>query len=256
MAERVGAGATSPPSFAHVPTRTRRSSSARSTTGPATAAATWSAGRGRSRAAPCSGRWGSQAARREPGLLTAAGLRASTPSASPSCSGSAARPSPTPERRAALWRDLAAGLGARPRGEAEALLAAAAGRLGGTGGLLGLAGALRGLRRPAGKKSFLFAKICARRGWLRSHDPESWEVCADNVLMRLALRSGLVQPGAGDEVRAATRDAFGQVAARRRDRARRARRPALGARPRRSRPARHRRRRPPEPPRDPASAWY
>ena len=38
-------------------------------------------------------------------------------------------------------------------------------------------------------------------------------MCADNVLMRLALRSGLVHPGAGDEVRAATRDAFGQVAA-------------------------------------------
>jgi hypothetical protein len=31
--------------------------------------------------------------------------------------------------------------------------------------------------------------------------------------MRLALRSGLVHPGAGDEVRAATREAFRRVAA-------------------------------------------
>jgi hypothetical protein len=65
---------------------------------------------------------------------------------------------------------------------------------------------------PLSKKSFLFAKVCARRGWLCVHDPESWEVCADNVLMRLALRSGLVHPGAGEEVRATTRVAFGQVA--------------------------------------------
>ena len=35
---------------------------------------------------------------------------------------------------------------------------------------------------------------------------------ADNVLMRLALRSGLVGEGDVDEVREATRDAFKQVA--------------------------------------------
>ena len=58
---------------------------------------------------------------------------------------------------------------------------------------------------PLPKKSFLFAKIAERRGWLEVDDPEPWEVCADNVLMRLALRSGLVEPGELDEVRAATR---------------------------------------------------
>ena len=36
---------------------------------------------------------------------------------------------------------------------------------------------------------------------------------ADNVLMRLALRSGLVAPGALPEVRAATRDVFKRLAA-------------------------------------------
>lgn len=43
-------------------------------------------------------------------------------------------------------------------------------------------------------------------------DPERWEVCADNVLMRLALRSGLVEGGSVDQVRAATRAAFKRVA--------------------------------------------
>ena len=67
---------------------------------------------------------------------------------------------------------------------------------------------------PLEKKSFLFCKIAARRGWLRAADPEKWEVCADNVLMRLALRSGLVRDGPVEEVRAATRDAFKRVAER------------------------------------------
>ena len=39
-------------------------------------------------------------------------------------------------------------------------------------------------------------------------------MCADNVLMRLALRSGLVEPVELADVRAATRDAFKQVAER------------------------------------------
>ena len=117
-----------------------------------------------------------------------------------------------PERRAALWRDLAAGLERDHGGEAEALLAASAGQLGGTGGLLELLARYEAYADPLAKKSFLFAKVCARRGWLEVRDPEGWEVCADNVLMRLALRSGLVHPGTGDEVRAATRAAFGQVA--------------------------------------------
>ena len=37
--------------------------------------------------------------------------------------------------------------------------------------------------------------------WLEVSDPESWEVSADNVLMRLALRSGLVPEGDVDQVR-------------------------------------------------------
>jgi hypothetical protein len=117
--------------------------------------------------------------------------------------------------RARLWRDLAAGL--EPYDSTAAgLLAAAGGRLRGEGGLIGRLSAFEAYSDPLEKKSFLFAKIAARRGWLEVADPECWEVCADNVLMRLALRSGLVAPDAGgggpDAVRAATRTAFKRLA--------------------------------------------
>jgi hypothetical protein len=65
---------------------------------------------------------------------------------------------------------------------------------------------------PLAKKAQLFAKICERRGWFTVADPERWEVSADNVLMRLSLRSGLVAPGDLGRVRTATRDAFKRVA--------------------------------------------
>ena len=116
------------------------------------------------------------------------------------------------DERAALWRDLAAGLIRDYDGEAESLLRACDGRLAGGGGLLERLGAFAAYADPLAKKSFLFAKIAARRGWLQVSDPESWEVCADNVLMRLALRSGLVHPGEAEEVRGATRAAFKAVA--------------------------------------------
>jgi hypothetical protein len=114
--------------------------------------------------------------------------------------------------RARLWRDLARGVADEYGGEAEALLAAAEGRLGGAGGLLARLAEFEAYSDPLRKKSFLFAKIVARRGWFGVTDPEDWEVCADNVLMRLALRSGLVEPGPLDQVRAATRSALKQVA--------------------------------------------
>jgi hypothetical protein len=117
-----------------------------------------------------------------------------------------------PGRRAALWRDLAAGLERDHGGEAAALLAAAGGRLSGQGGLLELLAGYEAYSDPLRKKSFLFAKICERRGWLEVSDPESWEVCADNVLMRLALRAGLVDAGPLAEVRPATREALKRVA--------------------------------------------
>jgi hypothetical protein len=155
---------------------------------------------------------GLQQALRQRGLLTAAGLRGVTPERVAELFRIGGETVVDSERRAALWRNLAAGLERDHGGEAEALLAAAGGHLGGVGGLLELLARYEAYADPLAKKSFLFAKVCARRGWLRVLDPECWEVCADNVLMRLALRSGLVHPGSGDEVRAATRVAFGQVA--------------------------------------------
>jgi hypothetical protein len=115
--------------------------------------------------------------------------------------------------RARLWRDLAAGVRERYGGDAETLLSAAEGRLGGAGGLLARLSEFEAYSDPLQKKSFLFAKIAARRGWFDAADPESWEVCADNVLMRLALRSGLVQPGPLEAVRASTRAALKRVSA-------------------------------------------
>jgi hypothetical protein len=117
-----------------------------------------------------------------------------------------------PERRAALWRNLATGLEREYGGEASALLESAGGRLGDADGLLERLATFEAYADPLAKKAQLFAKICERRGWLEVADPERWDVCADNVLMRLALRSALVEPGELADVRAATRDAFKLVA--------------------------------------------
>jgi len=117
-----------------------------------------------------------------------------------------------PGRRAALWRDLARGLERDYNGEAAALLRAAERTLGGKDGLLERLARYQAYSDPLQKKAQLYAKICERRGWFEVGDPESWEVAADNVLMRLALRSGVVEPGRLDAVRAATRAAFKRVA--------------------------------------------
>jgi hypothetical protein len=114
-----------------------------------------------------------------------------------------------PDRRAELWRDLAAGLLRAYDGSARRLLDDSRGRL---GDLLDRLRTFDAYADPLAKKSQLFAKICARRGWFSVSDPEHWEVSADNVLMRLALRSGLVGEGDLEQVRAATRDAFKQIA--------------------------------------------
>jgi hypothetical protein len=118
-----------------------------------------------------------------------------------------------PYESARLWRDLAGGLVRDHGGTAAGLIAASGGRLGGERGLVALLARYEAYADPLAKKAFLFAKIAERRGWIAVADPENWQVCADNVLMRLALRSGLVEPGGTEEVRAATRDAFARVAA-------------------------------------------
>jgi hypothetical protein len=117
-----------------------------------------------------------------------------------------------PDRRAALWRDLAEGLERDYEGSAAALLGASEGRLAGVGGLVPRLASFTAYADPLAKKAYLFAKICERRGWLDVIDPEHWEVCADNVLMRLALRSGLVEPAPVEPVRQATRAAFKRLA--------------------------------------------
>ncbi|MDX6581435.1 MAG: hypothetical protein QOI10_619 [Solirubrobacterales bacterium] len=154
------------------------------------------------------------AAARRPGLLTAASLTEVTGDQVAELFRVGGETVADPGRRAELWRDLAAPLLGEYGGRATGLLAAADGRLGGGGGLLARLARCRAYSDPLQKKAQLYAKICHRRGWFEVADPECWEVSADNVLMRLALRSGLVEPGGLDEVRAATRAALKRVAER------------------------------------------
>ena len=155
---------------------------------------------------------GLRAQRRRPGLLSASGLADIDADSVAETFRIGGETVTGADARAALWRDLAAGLARAYGGRAEALLASCEGRLGGGGGLLARLVEFEAYSDPIAKKSFLFAKIAARRGWIEIVDPEHWEVCADNVLMRLALRSGIVRPGPRDEVRAATRSALKEVA--------------------------------------------
>jgi hypothetical protein len=156
---------------------------------------------------------GCSAERRRPGLLSAASLAAVDTERIEELFWIDGETVAGAEERARLSRDLAAGLNGRYEGSADALLAAAQSRLGGSEGLIERLAQSEAFGDPLAKKAYLFAKIAARRGWLEVVDPESWEVCADNVLMRLVLRSGLVQPGPVDAVRAATREALKRVAA-------------------------------------------
>jgi hypothetical protein len=157
---------------------------------------------------------GLRAERRAPGALTARSLLGVDPAAIAAVFRIGGEVLADPERRAQLWDDLARGLLENYQGEASALIAATGGRLGGSGGALRVLGGFEAFKDPLQKKSFLVLKIWERRGWMTVADPENWEVSADNVLMRLALRSGLVGRGEVEEVRAATRDAFKQVAER------------------------------------------
>ncbi len=155
---------------------------------------------------------GLRRARQRPRFLTAARLRRIGPDEVAGVFEIDGETVADPHRRAALWRDLGVLLEGRYAGSAVALLEACGSQLGGADGLIQRLQPLAAYADPLAKKSFLFAKICERRGWLEVSDPEAWEVSADNVLMRLALRAGLVVEGPLEEVRAGTRDAFKRLA--------------------------------------------
>jgi hypothetical protein len=151
--------------------------------------------------------------RRRPGLLSAASLAEIGPREVETIFTVEGDGVSRPEERARLWRDAAELLNEDYGGRSEELIVSAEGTLAGPGGLLERLAAFEAYSDPLQKKSFLLAKIWERRGWLVIADPQSWEVCADNVLMRLALRSGLVEPSDDpDAVRAATRDALRDLA--------------------------------------------
>jgi hypothetical protein len=155
---------------------------------------------------------GLRAERRAPGALTARSLMGVPAEAIAAVFRAGQDNLHDPERRAKLWDDLSKGMLKNYAGQAEQLIGASGGKLAGPGGALVRLSEFDAFADPLRKKAFLVCKIWERRGWLEVSDPESWEVSADNVLMRLALRSGLVPEGGVDEVREATRDAFKQVA--------------------------------------------
>jgi hypothetical protein len=151
--------------------------------------------------------------RRRPGLLSAASLAEIGPREIETIFTVEGDSVSRPEERARLWRDAAELLNEDYGGEAEELIASCEATLAGPGGLLDRLAAFEAYSDPLQKKSFLLAKIWERRGWLIVTDPQAWEVCADNVLMRLALRSGLVAPrDDAESLRAATRDALRDLA--------------------------------------------
>jgi hypothetical protein len=155
---------------------------------------------------------GCTAERRRPGLLNADSLSAVDPERVEELFRIEGETVAGAQGRARLWRNLAAGLNERYEGSTAVLLSAAQSRLCGSDGLIERLAQFEAFGDPLAKKAYLFAKIAARRRWFEVVDPECWEVCADNVLMRLALHSGLVQPGPVDAVRAATRTALKRVA--------------------------------------------
>ncbi|MDP9227568.1 MAG: hypothetical protein M3M99_00775, partial [Actinomycetota bacterium] len=150
--------------------------------------------------------------RRRPGLLSAESLRDVSGAEVATLLTVEGDGVSDPGERARLWRDAAAVLIDDYAGSAAELIASAEGSLGGPGGVLARLAAIEAYSDPLAKKSFLVSKIWERRGWLAVADPGVWKVCADNVLMRLALRAGLVAQGEVERVRAATREAFGAVA--------------------------------------------
>src|SRR4051794_23315505 len=155
---------------------------------------------------------GLRAEKRAPGALTARSLMGVPAEAIAAVFRADQDTLHDPERRAKLWDNLAQGMLKGYEGQAEALIAASGGKLAGPGGVLVRLSEFDAFADPLRKKAFLLCKIWERRGWLTVSDPESWEVSSDNVLMRLALRSGLVEQGDVEEVREGTRGAFKQVA--------------------------------------------
>jgi hypothetical protein len=155
---------------------------------------------------------GLRAERRAPGALTARSLIGVPAEAIAAVFRAGQDNLHDPERRAKLWDDLAKGVLKNYGGQTEQLIEASGGKLAGPGGALVRLSEFDAFADPLRKKAFLVCKIWERRGWFEVSDPESWEVSADNVLMRLALRAGLVAEGDVDEVRESTRDAFKQVA--------------------------------------------
>lgn len=100
-----------------------------------------------------------------------------------------------PEERASLLRDAGRVLQRRFDGSALKLVEASRGFLVAPqgNGLLEILKDFEAYRDPLSKKSFLLIKFLERRGWIHVLDPWHVHVPADNILQRLALRTGIVR---------------------------------------------------------------
>ena len=134
---------------------------------------------------------------RRPGTLSAAAFAQSDGEASRELVPGRRRDRrPAPERAGAAMAGPGGGLGARPRRLGDSCWPrAVAGSVARAACSVACAALSRPTPIPCRRRLSCSRRSPSAAAGSRSPIPEHWEVCADNVLMRLALRSGLVEPG-------------------------------------------------------------
>ena len=101
---------------------------------------------------------------------------------------------PDPEVRAELLRDLGVKLLKLYDGDPYAMVVEARGCLkSGGGGFINLLKVFKAYQDPVEKKAYLLAKFLERRGVLQVVDHYNKEVPVDNHLVRIAIRTGVVE---------------------------------------------------------------
>ena len=140
-------------------------------------------------------RLGTKKLEEDPGFFTAKRLsRVTVRDVEEWLSAGKARP-PDPHVRARLLRDLGWKLERLYDGSAYRIVDESGGylRRGVGEGFIDRLRAFTAYNDPVEKKAFLLAKFLERRGVLPVHDPQNKEVPVDNHLVRIALRTGIVE---------------------------------------------------------------
>ena len=102
---------------------------------------------------------------------------------------------PDPEVRAELLRDLGVKLMELFNGDPYSIVVESRGYLksGGGGGFINVLKVFKAYQDPVEKKAYLLAKFLERRGVLQVVDQYNKEVPVDNHLVRIAVRTGIVE---------------------------------------------------------------